>query len=183
MYWTLYVLQEQCTGHTRVKWITHNDSCCRLFLFQRGLLTLPSGRVTINFANSSARDRDQYKSSTVCLLHSLQILLTKSRMARFLLCCLVASILVASHLANALPQELVVGSACQLEVLSLCQFLIYSMLEINALFKCQSKHCSNFTFSSSLCNLSRRSPQTGWSTKNEWTNATDVGPGWPWRTG
>ena len=56
VYWTLYVLQEQCTGHTRVKWITHNDSCCRLFLRQRGLLTLPSGRVTINFA-SSARDR------------------------------------------------------------------------------------------------------------------------------
>ena len=131
----------------------------------------------------SARDRDQYKSSTVCRLHSLQILLTKSRMARFVFCCLVASILVASQLANALPQELVVGSACQLEVLSLCQFLIYSMLEINALFKCQLKHCSNFTFSASLCNLSRRSPQTGWSTKNEWTNATDVGPGWPWRTG
>ena len=56
VYWTLYVSQEQCTGHTRVKWITHNDSCCRLFLRQRGLLTLPSGRVTINFA-SSARDR------------------------------------------------------------------------------------------------------------------------------
>ena len=49
VFWTLYVSQEQCTGHTRVKWITHNDSCCRLFLCQRVLL---SGRVTINFANS-----------------------------------------------------------------------------------------------------------------------------------
>merc|ERR1712066_114628 len=51
-------------------------------------------------------------------MDSLQILLTKSRMARFVFCCLVASILVASHLANALPQELVVGSACQLEAIT-----------------------------------------------------------------
>merc|ERR1712066_724184 len=51
-------------------------------------------------------------------MDSLQILLTKSRMARFVFCCLVASILVASHLANALPQEMVVGSACQLEAIT-----------------------------------------------------------------
>ena len=121
---------------------------CRLFLRHRGL---PSGRVTINYFATSARDREQYKSSTLCRLHSLQILLTKSRMARFLLCCLVASILVASHLANALPQELVVGSACQLEVLSLCQFLIYFLLKIDACFNFQLKPCSFFVFSSSIC--------------------------------
>ena len=142
------VSQEQCTGLGTQGLNESHTTTSVSIVFAPPWFTLRAGdNQFCHFCHrSSARDRDQYKSSTVCRLHSLQILLTKSRMARFLLCCLVASILVASHLANALPQELVVGSACQLEVLSLCQFLIDSLSKIDALFNFQLKPCSIFAF-------------------------------------